>query len=266
MINNLTDIIPDYPLVQILIGSQALNCHFKDCKKFSDIDIATLGFKHSEIYNGNKIEIKPIPALFNYPREVDRSNKIGIASINMIYTLKCSHLSWDIHWNKTALDIIWFQQNTQAKLIPSLYEELYKYWEVIHKSKKHIKLNIPNQEFFDNNINYTIEHDKLHQKYKFYDTPLFEQCKIDKSQALLSKTIFDSWDKDKQLQLALEEINVIAEERFKFSQKAAIKHLILSMTKGWFNTFLINNLNNLLEKFDKNKNFLNNTNIIKKNN
>lgn len=232
---------------KILIGSQALTQYFPDYKICKDIDIATLDKKQSMKNWGIIIEFKPIPALFNYQSQINWNNPdLGVASLNMLYTIKCSHLSWDIHWNKTAFDII-FMKSQGAILISELYQELYEYWSVIHKNKKHIKLNVSNDKFFNNNLTYNIDHDLLHQKYKFYDVPLFEMCKVDKSKAMLSKAIFDSWSRQMQLELAIEEIRVIAEERFKGSTMLSIKHLILSMTKGWFNTFLIDNLEELIK-------------------
>jgi hypothetical protein len=232
---------------QILIGSYAILQHYKDFRKCSDIDIATIDVKYSSTIKNQKIEFKPIPPLFKHHNEIDWSKgSVGVPSVDMLYTLKCSHLSWDIHWGKTAKDVI-FLKSKGAYIIDELYEELYQYWETIHKSKKHINLNITNNEFFDNNVKYNQEHDKLHDKYKFYDRPLYELCKHNINKAILSQDIFNSWSKEKQLQLAIEEIKVIAEERFNFKTKQAIKHLILSMSRGWFNKFLINNLEELIE-------------------
>lgn len=232
----------------ILIGSKCLNFHFPSQRGGRDTDIATID-KKKTLIGADIIEFKPIPVLFKY---LDNTISVKdkdylIASKNMLYTLKCSHLSWDINFGKHAKDVIFLEDNG-CILIDELYKELYQYWEVVHSSKKHINLNKQNKDFFKNNVNYIVEHDTLHEKHKFFDKPLYWECKKDKEKAILDKNIFDSWDKEKQMLLAIEEILVIAEERFNGNTLKAIKHLITSLSRGWFNTFVITNLSKIINK------------------
>lgn len=231
----------------ILIGSKAIQYHIPDYRECNDIDIATLDVKKTQIINKIIYEFKPIPALFNYINECVKVNHIYVPSLNVIYTLKCSHLSWDINWGKNAKDVM-FLESYGCVIIPDLYDELYKYWQEIHKSKKHIKLNCSNTDFFKNNVNYIQDHDGLHEKYKFYHEPLYKQCKKDLNKAILNKDIFDTWDLEKQLNLVIEEAFVIAEERFKFDKNKSIKYIITNLTRGWFNKFTIINLNKICQK------------------
>jgi hypothetical protein len=224
---------------KILIGSRALQ-HYIDVST-NDIDYATRDIKKTIREDNIRVEYKPIPMLFNYPEHVNQ----GVASLDMLYTLKCSHASWDIHWGKTMRDIC-LMQTKNAKLIPELYQELYAYWETIHGSKKHINLNVTNEDFFDNGLTYIINHDRLHEKYKFYDEPLYKKCKKDTEKALLSKEIFESWDHKMQIQLAQEEMLVIAEER-KLGKPMALKKIITSLSRGWFNLFCITNAKEIIQ-------------------
>lgn len=179
---------------------------------------------------------------------------------NFLYTIKVSHAAWDIHWDKTMLDIM-FLQKKGCQLDTTLYSMLVSEWEVIHGKKK-VNLNKDNYDLFNDAVNRKYDHDELHTKLAFYDRPLHERIRFSESNALPSKALFEQLSIDDQLKCALEEIYVVATERFVISKgypiqhakTKALKQLITSMTKGWFNLFLIVNFEYLVYYRDENMN------------
>ena len=171
---------------------------------------------------------------------------------NFIYTLKISHAPWDIHWDKTIKDII-FLRDKGCELDIYLYTKLFKDWQDYHGKKK-VKLNILNDDFFTKSIDRKFDHDFLHGQLCFYDRPLHEQIRKDKNSPLCDETLFTEMSFDDKIKTALEEIHVIATERIlvhkkiplKHAKYKALKHLITSMTKGWFNRFLVVNFDHLM--------------------
>lgn len=170
---------------------------------------------------------------------------------NYLYTIKVSHAAWNIHHDKTLKDIIFFQHKG-CELNIELYKALVKDWTVVH-GKKHVNLNKPNEYFFVDKVTRKYNHDDLHRKLAFYEAPLHEKIRHNPFIALPNEELFNKLSKEDQLKCALEEIYVIATERFldkyplKIAKVKAMKQLITTMTKGWFNLFLILNFETLLK-------------------
>ena len=76
----------------------------------------------------------------------------------------------------------------------------------------------------------------------------------DQNSPLCDEKMFTELSFDDRIKTALEEIHVIATERIlvhkniplKHARYKALKHLITSMTKGWFNRFLVVNFDHLM--------------------
>lgn len=233
---------------QLIFGSRAMQYWFPDCREPKrDIDIIT----PEKLKSSREIEYHWCDS-FQYV--FDHNKDKVYVDPDFLYTIKVSHAAWDIHWEKTMFDIR-FLQAKGCKLYQGLYEMLVKEWEVIHGDKKRVNLNKPNEYFFDDAVTRKYNHDQLHQHFKFYDEPLHTKIRLDLSKALPSKELWDKLSEDDKLKCALEEIMVIATERYLFSEcpipaklakYKAMKRLITSMTKGWFNLFLIVNFEQLL--------------------
>ena len=171
---------------------------------------------------------------------------------NFLYTIKISHAPWDIHWDKTIKDIL-FLRDKGCELDLEFYTLLYKDWCFYHKDKK-IKLNVSNDKFFSDNVTRKFNHDQLHEFLCFYDRPLHERIRKHKNSPLCDEKLFVNLSFEDRIKTALEEIHVIATERYLFNKSIplkhakykALKHLITSMTKGWFNRFLIINFDHLM--------------------
>lgn len=71
----------------------------------------------------------------------------GYATPDAIYTIKCSHLVYDIFFDKHKLDVLYLKAKG-CKLIPELYEALIHYWPKIHGSKDFLSLSGDREDFF----------------------------------------------------------------------------------------------------------------------
>lgn len=174
---------------------------------------------------------------------------------DFLYTIKASHASWDIKWEKTIYDIM-FLKSKGCKLDEKLYGMLYKEWEIIHGKKK-INFNKDVEEFFKDKVTRKFNHDELHELLKFGDEPMHDKLRVDKSKALCSKSIWESFSEEDKVKCALEEIYVIATERYvinginpKIAKRRATKDLITRLSKGFFNTFLIDNYEKIVYNED----------------
>ncbi len=171
-----------------------------------------------------------------------------------LYTIKLSHLSWDINWDKHMHDVI-FLKSKWCKIDKIFYNELIKRWEIIHWKKK-VKMWVDNKDFFKWNIERRYNHDWLHEQYAFYDRPLNEKIREDLNSPLCSKQLWDKLSYEDKLRCALEELYVLSSERYifvskprsiRFAKSKTLKQMIVSTTSWWFNLFLKENFEELLD-------------------
>jgi len=226
---------------KLIYGSVAAKHWFPDFRDTKDLDyICEDTSKRSK-----EIEYHWTPS-FQYV--LDNNVDDTYVDPNFLYTIKFSHAAWDIRWTKTMKDIRFFK-NKGCVLDLELYNMLLKDWEIIHGKKK-VNLNQDNSEFFTKYVKREYDHDWLHGFLAFYDEPLHTKIrKTDKP--LCYKDLWDDLSLDDQYKCALEEIYVVATERYdnyppKIAKFKSMKNIITSMTKGWFNYFLIDNFEELL--------------------
>jgi hypothetical protein len=226
----------------VLIGSQAAHTHFRNFRRPKDLDYAgreRIMQSGCEVFSSNGMNW----ILENSPR---------VATPDILYTLKLSHMFWKINWPKHSRDIVFFQENG-CKCIDELFQICYKDWIEIH-GKKRAKLTQSNEEFFNPAVDRKYVHDSLHVAVAYYDRPLFEKIKPDLNSAFCSYGLFSSLSFEDRLKCCREEIYVTALERFivpaknhidtksLIAYRKAICQLVTSMSKGWFPRFIMDNL------------------------
>lgn len=174
---------------------------------------------------------------------------------DILYTIKISHSFWDINWDKTLFDIM-FLKSKGCKLDVRLCNLLYRDWEAIH-GKKNVNMNKPCDEFFTETITRKYDHDYLHEHLKFRDVPYHTRIRQDLYNAWCSEELFNNLTYEEKIECCLEEIYVIATERFylkgippKTSKYKAIKSIVTHITKGWFPLFIMDNITEILEYDD----------------
>ena len=169
---------------------------------------------------------------------------------SLLYTLKLSHMQWDIKWSKTASDVLFFQSKGVA-LDRDVYDSLVAFWCETHGPKK-VNLKMGNEEFFTEHVERRIPHDTLHEMVAFDGRPLHEKVRKDLGSPLVSKELFDGLPDREKLLLFYEELLVIAIERHALTNgskknekliaiNGAYKKLVTTMTKGFFCDFMLLN-------------------------
>ncbi len=174
----------------------------------------------------------------------------GYAKPDDLYTIKCSHLAWDIKWDKTKADVL-FMKAKGCKLKKDLYIKLKEHWKEVHGNKDYLSLNKNKDEFFNDFVEYKYDHDYLHELVAYPNKPMYTRCLKDNQEVLIDKTKFDMMSFEDQITMFREEIVVIACERWVLLNKniswfkaymLALKKVITSLTKGWATDFMIENL------------------------
>jgi len=165
-----------------------------------------------------------------------------------LYTIKCAHANWDIHWEKTMYDILFFQRKN-VQFLEDYYNKLLKDFKEIH-GKRWASLEGKNSTtFFVDKVTRKYVHDDIHEAIAYYDEPLYERILKEKGKVGCSYKKFNTLDLQDQLKLVKEEVFVTALERylipsnFKYgdnrSYHNSLKKLITTMSSGWFSRFII---------------------------
>ena len=250
----------------ILIGSRAAEWHWKkdwwqvhrNNQNVPDADYFIRGVDKK--YHGIHEMRVPVYA-HGIPEEIFDSLKIDgkrTLSKDHLFTLKVSHATFDIHWNKTMNDIVWMKKQG-CQLDEDLYKKLYAFWLITHKNhKSKVNLNKTNKQFFEDNVTRKYVHDDLHLAVAYFGRPLYDMIKKDPGLAKVSHEKFEKLIcPHTQLQLCWEELYVTALERYYIpsegkmnpltAYKFGARKLVTSMTKGWFPHFIVMNWDELKE-------------------
>lgn len=140
----------------LLIGSRAIKHWFPDFpREPKDTDYAVLETPKctpSEEMVG-KVEylINPVIGVMK-----------GVALPDVLYTLKMSHLFWDVNWEKHLWDLH-FLKKKGCGLNRPLFDKLYHYFNELHGKNKRSDLKMTASDFFNNALTFPIEHDELHK-------------------------------------------------------------------------------------------------------
>ncbi len=172
------------------------------------------------------------------------------ATPEAVYTIKLSHLAWDIKWQKHISDVMYLKRKG-CKIIPELYKALYKHWQVVHKDKSFLSLDKTKEQFFNDYVDYKYDHDYLHEIVALPQKPMYSKVLQDNKEVLISHVKFMQMSFEDQVKLFREEIQVIALERFlipndfkRAKYKAylmALKKTITNLTKNWATLFILDN-------------------------
>ncbi len=205
----------------ILIGSSAIKLHFPDFKRIpKDLDIAT---QIKMVNNNPNIEYLENPILFEY---IDSSWKaITINNHNyrvlpkdLLYTLKMSHLFWDLNWEKHEWDAS-FLRSKGCILNKELFYKLYNYWEIVHGKNKRSDLKMSSEKFFNNALKFPVEHDNLHElliKHPYFHrkTPTYNLILKDGEEVDVCMNKFNALEEIDKFNVVFEEIACMGTERF----------------------------------------------------
>ena len=247
----------------MIIGSQAILYHFPNFpRKPKDIDCVIYEgetIPKSAIENPDNLRTEFLinPVLLDYCLKNNTHDGM-YCSLDVLYTLKISHCFWDLEngsWNKHIWDIQWLKEKG-CIFIPKLFYQLYNYWETMHGKNKRSNLNMSAEKFFDNVVNYPVEHDYLHEllvKHVYFEgnEPTYKKILKNGADVDVSEEKFNQLTEKEKFNLVIEEIMVMALERYSdmFYKKAfgkMLKKFILSHCPIWEGIWIIQNHKELM--------------------
>lgn len=166
--------------------------------------------------------------------------------LNDLYTLKLSHMFWDINWEKHLFDIRWLQDHTDAKVDKDLFYKLYQFWTDYHGENKRSELALSADEFFNNAVDTEHDHDWVHTLIK--NPPTFTKILI--GEVEVSEEKFNQLSHTDKLSLAREEVYVMAWERmqhmhYRQAYGKMLKKFIMNHAPLWEAIFILDNYNEL---------------------
>lgn len=236
-----------------LIGSRAIKEIFPDFhREPKDFDYL-VSQKIPNVRNEEITEEYHInPILFEYVKEY------GIDE-NVLLTLKCSHIFWDIFWSKHMYDIV-FLFEKGAKIIKPLFYELYAYWNIIHGENKRSDLEMSAADFFNNALK-TYNHDELHTYIN--PSPTYFKVLKDDAEVEVDENKFNKLSFNEKVNLVQEEVLVMAYERranrdYRVAYNWMLKKFIMNHAPMYEALFILENYRhiqkcpyNYVEKIDE---------------
>ncbi len=238
----------------LIFGSVAMKHWFPDFREPKDLDIISQEPKMSE-----EVQHYWFPTC-EYFLKHNKDDKY--LDPKFIYCCKAATLGWNIHWNKTANDVLFFQKRG-FKLDLDLYKKLVVDFTAIHGKKWATLKDKDSDSFFKDAVTRKYVHDSIHLAVSYYDKPIYERVLKDEKSVVCDKNKFDNLDFSDKIKMVKEEIFVTALERyiipqdFKYSVKLAywrsLKKLTTTMSSGWFKYFIVSNF---IELFDNQDDFV----------
>lgn len=234
----------------LIIGSHAAKQHIPTWRTPNDLDVFT------ELQSVPRIDAYWHPSFVDiFPRYTD--DHVYYATLDELYTIKVSHLYWDLRnntWEKHAYDVVKLKQHG-ATLDLQMHNALYKVWEEKH-GKKQVDLDMDKASFFDDAVPRLYDHDSVHYSVAYGDAPLYEAFLKDGEEINIDMKKVWAAPFEMQVKLFREEVYATALERkvipsnYTCSPRAAyawaLKRTITSLTKGRSARFIVENLDTFM--------------------
>lgn len=244
--------------MKIIVGSGAAHKNLESFKRKYGSDIDAWTDNDTELEKGKKLDYNLMPQ--EIMLAFQESSKVqGYATLDDLYTIKLSHLPYDIFWHKHKADAMVFKMKYGAKVNQDLYALLKAHWKEFHGNKPFLSLYRTKDAFFDDYVPKEYDHDYLHELVAYPNAPVYTKCLKDGQQVAIDKSKFDALPFTEQVKMFREEITVIANERWilnpacrgKIPYLAAwgksVHKTVTALTKGWASEFICENL----EYFEK---------------
>lgn len=148
-----------------------------------------------------RVEFHDIPPLRRYLRH-------EVLPPSALYTLKVSHLFWDIKWDKHVYDVVFMRKKGTILLI-DLFIELYAHWCRVHGTPFRDNLDQSKDDFFNNALKEQGLHDELHKMMR--NPPTYTKILV--GEVVTSQALFNELPTADKLSIIEEEACVMAYER-----------------------------------------------------
>lgn len=232
----------------LVVGSTALKHHGILLREPRDVDV----WCTNPTLQGDSAIVPE--AILGLVEHVD-----GYATPNSVYTIKCSHLGWDIKFEKHLRDVLLLKMKYGCELNLPLYNALVAHWKVEHGNKEYLSLYKDKRQFFNDHVTYVYDHDYLHELVAYPNKPVYTECLKLNEDVAVDREKFFLLPFEKQVRMFREEISVIAAERWLIPPKVcgkmhwaeayrmALKKTIVSLTKNWATDFLVQNIEHFVK-------------------
>lgn len=171
---------------------------------------------------GYRVELKVMPVHImammehrcRHYYELDRTT-FHYPSLSTLLTIKYSHMEWDWQWPKTLRHIMIMRKELpNFEIDMELYRALRELWKKEKGYKEFLSLNKPKEEFFNDYVVYEYDHDYLHTLAAGDKQPAYIQCLKEGEDVLTDYTRYLLMEQEERERMFMEEITVIACERF----------------------------------------------------
>lgn len=145
----------------IIIGSTAAKKHFPNFREPKDLDVLERPEKQDALkknYSGpQRLEC------YYYGASSDCLLNSGqeYATAQQLYTLKAAHFKFDVHWEKTASDIIFFQREG-VKMDEELYKLAFADFKALYGKRWASLKGKDSKTFFMDAVKRKYVHDSIH--------------------------------------------------------------------------------------------------------
>lgn len=279
--------------MNILIGSRAWEYwqSENDAKREKDWDIISdEPDKLPKQINGSRVEVFPFDTLYNKEIFLDaykarqgiiiENVPITIAYPDELALIKRSHLHRPWFFRKHIAQ--YHNWSAHGRTMKQLVDEFSPEMKVMLNERTRLtklefgdktpKLNVSNDQFFDDNVHKVFVHDDIHELMAHEDCPMYEHMKKPENmdQAWCSE---DGWNKlthKQKIQCVCEEAYVIGLERWliphftglmpiedaivpKVYFLQALEKVCTTLCSGWFRDFAIDSWSEIHNSFDSNK-------------
>lgn len=260
----------------LLVGSHALNHWFPGSRVARDVDYICTIDEYNAWIRKNKGTLKGFwptseknmvafakdGSIYEFEiawpdSTAENILKGEVADPNTLLLLKTSHRyrKNSPHFHKTRNDILFLRSKgakiTDRKLLKLREKETY--------TNLSPKLNQNKEGFFTDSIQYTYDHDTIHEAVKLEEVPAYTRFKD--GEVWCSKKLWDKQTELHQLHAVVEESMVLAIERslvpfpggktpfeaFTF----ALEKVCTSITSGWFREFAWENYDKAIALYDR---------------
>lgn len=185
--------------------------------------------------------------------------KVNVPTPDVLYYIKRAHANYPVNVEKTLNDLYILSKYTENYALKD-GSSLAKFYRVLRTESFErysarqavINLNKSNDDFFSDNTKRKYNHDSLHRAVAYYPNfPMYLRCKRDWSTARVERDLWDALPYEMKLQMAREELYIVALERFLIpnptlddveAYRRAFTKLAGTMTKGFFQDFLLDNI------------------------
>lgn len=228
----------------MIFGSTAARFWYPEFREPQDLDI---------LYKGNLMEKDVQSYWYGASSEyiINNNKHPEYVDAGLLYTVKAAHCKWDIHWNKTMGDIVFFQKKG-LKINDELFKLLIADFTECHSERWATLKGKTSTTFFEDAVPRKYVHDSIHEAVAFYERPLYESILKSAGSVECSRTKFEELSLQDRLKLVKEEVYCTALERylipndFKYSSWRAysqsLKKLMTTMSSaGYFSRFIIEN-------------------------